>query len=160
MRVDLFVTSVFVVISILICVSALTIGILVIVRGIRRRIREAKIKGWLIIIAGFALGILIFCPSMGYLYTERLWFKEMGYTSVFWRMVNTPWSLFLKFGLIAGGFLAAKFFYLFLICFWFFSLGGSARGNLGEPGEMNKLSIFHFFRFRPRLALDALVFGL
>ena len=116
MRVDLFVTSVFLVISILICVGALTMGILLIVRGIRRRIKEAKVKGWLIIIAGFALGILIFCPSMGYMYTERLWFKEMGYTSVFWRMVNTPWSLFLKFGLIAGGFLTVNFILVQRLC--------------------------------------------
>ena len=116
MRVDLFLTSVFVIISILTWIGALVMGILLIVRGIRRKIRKAKVKGWLIIIAGFVLGILIFCPSMGYLYTERLWFKEMGYTPVFWKMVNTPWSLFLKFGLIAGAFLAVNFILVQRLC--------------------------------------------
>lgn len=109
MRVDIFLTSVLFIISALIILGSLTMGILVIVRGFRRKIRESKIKGLLIIIAGLILGSLMFLPSMGYLYTERLWFNEMGYTATFWKMLNAPWKLFFKYGLIAGAFLAANF---------------------------------------------------
>ena len=102
MRIDLFLTSLIFIIAILIWGFTLTTGILLIVRGIKRKIREAKIKGWLIIIVGLIFGSLMFWPSMGYLYTERLWFNEMGYTSIFWKMVDTPWKLFLKYGQLSG----------------------------------------------------------
>ncbi len=138
MRVDLFLTSLFVILSVLIWLGALTAGILMIVRGIRRKIREARIKGGLIIIAGLILGSLIFGPSMGYLYTERLWFNEMGYTSVFWKMVNTPWKLFLKYGLIAGGFLAANFFLTQWICPM---PGGLRRWATGKTGSVYQTMI-------------------
>ncbi|MFC1717528.1 UPF0182 family protein [Candidatus Poribacteria bacterium] len=132
MRVDLFVTSLFVVIAVIIWVGALTTGILMIVRGIRKKIRETRIKGWLIIIAGLILGSLILGPSMGYLYTEGLWFREMGYTSVFWKMVNTPWKLLLKYGLIAGGFLTANFF----LAQWLCPIpGGFRRWATGKTGS-------------------------
>ena len=138
MRVDLFFTSLLVIVSILIWLGALTSGILLIVRGIRRRVRESRIKGGLIIIAGLILGSLIFGPSMGYLYTERLWFGEMGYTSVFWKMVNTPWKLFLKYGLIAGGFLTANF----LLAQWLCPIpGGFGRWAAGKTGSVYQTMI-------------------
>jgi uncharacterized membrane protein (UPF0182 family) len=133
MRTDLFLTSLFVIIAALIWIGALTMGVLMIVRGMRRKIREAKIKGWLMIIAGFILGSLIFLPSMGYLYTERLWFGEMGYTSVFWKMVNTPWSLLLKYGLTAGAFLTANFILAQRLCP---IPGGFRRWATGKTGSV------------------------
>jgi uncharacterized membrane protein (UPF0182 family) len=138
MRIDLFLASLLVVISALIWVGALAIGIMLIVRGTRRRIREAKVKGWLMIIAGGILGSLMFWPSMGYMYIERLWFKQMGYTSVFWRMTNTPWALFLKYGLIAAGFLTANFILAQRLCP---IPGGFQRWATGKTGSVYRTMI-------------------
>lgn len=138
MRADLFLASLLVLVSVLIWVSALTAGALLIVRGIRRKIREAKIKGLLIIIAGLILGSMIFGPSLGYIYTERLWFKEMGYTSVFWKMVNTPWKLFFKYGLIAGGFLTINFIIAQQLCP---IPGGFRRWATGKTGSVYQTMI-------------------
>ncbi len=133
MRIDLFLASLLVIISILIWVGALAIGVLLIVRGVRRKIREAKIKGWLLIITGFIFGSLIFWPSMGYMYIERLWFKQMGYTSVFWKMTNTPWLLFLKYGLTAAAFLTVNFILAQRLCP---IPGGFRRWATGKTGSV------------------------
>jgi len=133
MRVDIFLTSLLLIVSVIIWLGALTTGILLIVRGVRRKIREAKIKGWLIIVFGSILGSLLFLPSMGYIYTERLWFKEMGHTSVFWKMLNTPWQLFFKYGLIAGAFLAANFILAQYLCP---IPGGFRRWAAGKTGSI------------------------
>ena len=138
MRIDLFLASLLMIISILVWLGTLTTGILLIMRGIRRKLREAKVKGWLVIIVGFILSSLIFWPSMAYMYIERLWFKEMGYTSVFWKMTNTPWLLFLKYGLIAAGFLTANFILAQRLCP---IPGGFQRWATGKTGSVYQTMI-------------------
>ena len=133
MRIDLFLVSLLAIISILIWLGALTMGVLLVVRGIRRRIKETKAKGWLMIILGCLLGSLIFWPSMAYLYVEQLWFQEMGYASVFWKMTNSPWLLFLKYGLIAAGFLTANFILAQQLCP---IPGGFRRWATGKTGSV------------------------
>ena len=132
MRHDLFLASSLVVISTVIWLGALTIGILMVVRGVRRKFREAKVKGWIMIIVGSVFGSLIFLPSMAYMYIELLWFQQMDYSSVFWRMVNTPWTLFFKYGLIAAGFLTGNFILAQRLCP---IPGGFQRWAMGKTGS-------------------------
>lgn len=133
MRIDLFLTSLVVIVAVLIWLGALTIGILLIVRGIKRRNREAKVKGLITIILGTITSSLIFWPSMGYMYIERLWFNQMGYTSVFWKMTYSPWLLFLKYGLIAAVFLTVNFILAQFLCP---IPGGFRRWPSGKTGSV------------------------
>ncbi len=133
MRIDLFLTSLVVIVAVLIWLGALTIGILLIVRGIKRRNREARVKGLITIILGTIISSLIFWPSMGYMYIERLWFNQMGYTSVFWKMIYSPWLLFLKYGLIAAIFLTVNFVLAQFLCP---IPGGFRRWASGKTGSV------------------------
>jgi len=142
MRIDIFLTSLAMIAAIIIWLVSLTLGILMIVRGVKRRNKEAKIKGWITIILGIIIGSLIFWPSMGYLYIERLWFKQMGYTSVFWKMTYSPWLLFLKYATIAGMFLAANF----MISQWLCPIpGGFRRWATGKTGSVYYTMIVMIF---------------
>jgi uncharacterized membrane protein (UPF0182 family) len=138
MRVDLFVASLLVIISVLIWSATLIMGALLIVRGMQRKIREAKVKGLFVIIAGSIVSPLILLPSMAYLYVEGLWFNEMGYSSVFWKMTGSPWLLFLKYGLIAAGFLTANFILAQRLCP---IPGGFRRWATGKTGSVYKTMI-------------------
>jgi uncharacterized membrane protein (UPF0182 family) len=138
MRVDLFLASLLVIISGLIWSATLIMGALLIVRGIRRKIREAKVKGLFVIILGSIVSLLILLPSIAYLYVEGLWFNEMGYSSVFWKMTGSPWLLLLKYGLIAAGFLAANFILAQRLCP---IPGGFRRWATGKTGSVYKTMI-------------------
>ncbi|MBD3184462.1 hypothetical protein GF312_19420 [Candidatus Poribacteria bacterium] len=133
MRADLFLASLLLILSVLIISSALGFGIYFIVNGYRRKLKETRIKGWLIIIFGGVPGFLVFWPSLAYMYVEGLWFGEMGYSSVFWKMVNTPWWLFFKYGMIAAAFLSANFILAQRLCP---IPGGFKRWATGKTGSV------------------------
>jgi hypothetical protein len=133
MRTDLFLASLIFVISILVWLGTLTPGIILIIRGRKRKSRESQVRGWIIIISGFVTGSVLFWPSMAYIYTERFWFRGMGFTSVFWKMVTGPWLLFLKYGLIAAIFLLANFLLAQRLCP---IPGGFRRWATGKTGSV------------------------
>ena len=138
MRVDLVLAFLLAVISVLIWAGALAMGVMLIARGIKRKIKVARIKGWFTIILGSIFSSLIFLPSVGYLYVERLWFGEMGYTSVFWKMTLSPWLLFLQYGLIATAFMTANFILAQKLCP---IPGGFRQWATGKTGSINKTMI-------------------
>lgn len=70
--------------------------------------RSAKV--WLTLIA---LGLLLFIilPTVVIFYTDWLWFGEVGYRSVFWKVVGTRWLMGGVFGLLTFLFVAGNGLY-------------------------------------------------
>lgn len=62
----------------------------------------------------------------------------MDYTSVFWKMTNTPWLLFLKYGLVAAAFLTANFILAQRLCP---IPGGFRRWATGKTGSVYSFMI-------------------
>ena len=68
------------------------------VRPLRKRSRKRR---WILAgVAAFIIIILIFLGRAIYLYTEWLWFGEVGYTGVFWKSLLTKVSLGLGAGAV------------------------------------------------------------
>ena len=50
----------------------------------RRRDRFAKLQAYLLWIFGGLVGVSMFYP-LSFLYTEHLWYENLGYEGIFWR---------------------------------------------------------------------------
>ncbi len=94
----------------------LTLGIRKFSFGRKKRIQGYKVSGIFYIALGTILSFTIFLPGFAYFYTEKLWYDEMGYTSVFWKMATSPWLLFLRFFIISGAFLSGNFILAAKLC--------------------------------------------
>ena len=71
------------------------------VRPLKRQKKGSWRRRWFWAITGLLiLFILVFLGRGIYLYTEWLWFGEVGYTSVFWKMLLTQAGLFLAAGAV------------------------------------------------------------
>lgn len=67
-------------------------------------------------IIGGLVSVGLFVPGVIKLYTENLWFSELGYDSVFWKIMKTHWGLFAKFTAVAAVFLGINYLVIDRIC--------------------------------------------
>jgi hypothetical protein len=116
MHTGLFAAFIVLIISALIFLTFAVIGIILIVRGRKRRIKTTRVHGIFMIILGLIIGSVVFWPGFSYFYIELQWFKGLGYESLFWKLNNLPWFLFLRFGLMALAFMVANFFLAWRLC--------------------------------------------
>ena len=70
----------------------------------RRRDRFAKLQAYLLWIFGGLVGVSTFYP-LSFLYTEHLWYENLGYEGIFWRIHRIRWGFFLFCFIIAAGFM-------------------------------------------------------
>ena len=70
----------------------------------RRRDRFAKLQAYLLWIFGGLVGVSMFYP-LSFLYTEHLWYENLGYEGIFWRIHRIRWGFFLFCFIIAAGFM-------------------------------------------------------
>lgn len=70
----------------------------------RRRDRFAKLQAYLLWIFGGLVGVSMFYP-LSFLYTEHLWYENLGYEGIFWRIHRIRWGFFLFCFVIAAGFM-------------------------------------------------------
>ena len=70
----------------------------------RRRDRFAKLQAYLLWIFGGLVGVSMFYP-LSFLYTEHLWYENLGYEGIFWRIHRIRWGFFLLCFIIAAGFM-------------------------------------------------------
>lgn len=73
----------------------------------KMRGREVTIRKWgfgVWLALGGSVGLSLALWSLN-IYTEVLWFNNLGYTSVFWKMFSWQWGLFLVFGAVCYIFL-------------------------------------------------------
>jgi uncharacterized membrane protein (UPF0182 family) len=138
MHKGLFIASIVLIIAVLIFLFFATIGVMMIIRGRKRRVKEARVRGIFMIIIGLISGSIVFWPGFSYFYTEMLWFKNIGYEQLFWKLNNLPWILFLRFFLIAFGFMLINFFIAWKFC----PIPGSfQRWGSGRTNTVNRLLI-------------------
>lgn len=69
-----------------------------------RRNRFAKLQAYLLWIFGGLVGVSMFYP-LSFLYTEHLWYENLGYEGIFWRIHRIRWGFFLFCFIIAAGFM-------------------------------------------------------
>ncbi len=69
-----------------------------------RRDRFAKLQAYLLWIFGGLVGVSMFYP-LSFLYTEHLWYENLGYEGIFWRIHRIRWGFFLFCFIIAAGFM-------------------------------------------------------
>ena len=108
MRTDIILWSLFIVIAFIIWAGGLFLGIRAYIRGRQTKIKQTRILGIVRIMLASLISFFLFIPGFAFLYTEFLWFNEMGYASVFWKMLLSPWFLFLRYALLAGAFLGGN----------------------------------------------------
>lgn len=138
MHTGLFIASIVLIIAALIFLTFAIIGILIIRQGIKRRIRAFRARGIFMILLGLAIALVVFWPGFSYFYIEFLWFKGMNYESLFWKLNNLPWILFVKFFLFALFFMFINFFIAWKIC----PIPGSfKRWGAGRTNTVNRLII-------------------
>jgi len=138
MHTGLFLATIVLIISALIFLLFAVIGIIMIVKGRKRHIKTHRMRGVFMIILGLIIGAVVSWPGISYFYIELLWFKGLGYESLFWKLNNLPWFLFLKFGLIALVFMFANFFLAWKFC----PIPGSfQRWGAGRTNIINRLII-------------------
>ena len=94
-----------IIVSFIIVTVCVIMGILMIRRGIITKNKELRIKSYFTILGGCVFSTGIFWPAVLYLYTEHLWYEQLTYDSVFWKIINTHWWIFFEFALIAVGFM-------------------------------------------------------
>ncbi|MGQ9607989.1 MAG: UPF0182 family protein [bacterium] len=111
-----FISSLFLILSFVVFFAFLAFGIRKISFGKKKRVEGYKVVGIFYVIIGTFISFVIFVPSFAYFYTEKLWYDEMGYTSVFWKMATSPWLLFLRFFIISGTFLSINFILASRLC--------------------------------------------
>ena len=85
-----------------------------------RRARALVITGVVLIVGFFLL------TAFASIYTDRLWFKEVGFTSVFSTLLWTRIGLFLVFGSIMAGVVAVNMYLAFRYRPLFRMSGGDA----------------------------------
>jgi len=90
--------------------------ILLLRRGVRRRNRVDKVKGYVLLGAGSFLSLIMALPSAAYLYTEELWYEHLGYSQVFWKLLMTRWKLFFLYGGMSACFMLLNLFIARAIC--------------------------------------------
>jgi len=104
-------------IAFIIGLSSIGTGIWMFREGKKTRNRKLQIRSYFILIIGIAINIGLFIPGFIRLYTENLWFGELGYDSVFWKILKVKWlTLFARFALIALIFLGINYFFIDRIC--------------------------------------------
>ena len=69
-----------------------------------RRDRYNKLQAYLLWAFGGLIGISTFYP-LSYLYTEHLWYENLGYADVFWGLHRIRWGFFALCFVIAAGFM-------------------------------------------------------
>ncbi|MBI1922628.1 UPF0182 family protein [Candidatus Poribacteria bacterium] len=97
-------------IGLIIAALALVAGILMYRHGKKTREPRLKVQAYGVWLGGGLIMSILFWPALVYLYTEHLWFEDVGYANVFWKLLKTRWGLFAKFGLVATGFMGANLF--------------------------------------------------
>jgi len=97
-------------IGLIIAVLALIAGILMYRHGKKTREPRLKVQAYGVWLGGGLIMSILFWPALVYLYTEHLWFEDVGYANVFWKILKMRWELFAKFGLVAIGFMGANLF--------------------------------------------------
>ena len=91
--------------SMLIVSVALIWGIFRYRRGdYRRRDRYSKLQAYLLWIFGGLVGMSMFYP-LSFLYTEHLWYENLGYEGIFWRLHRIRWGFFALCFIFAAGFM-------------------------------------------------------
>ena len=116
MHVGLFVSTIIMFLAIALFLLFAFIGVMMIINGIKRRIKATRVKGVFMIIIGLAIGCIVFWPGLSYFYIELLWFKSLGFEKMFWELNNLPWKLFAKFTLMAMVFMLTNFFIAWRLC--------------------------------------------
>ena len=70
----------------------------------RRRDRYSKLQAYLLWIFGGLVGVSTFYP-LSFLYTEHLWYENLGYEGIFWRLHRIRWGFFALCFVFAAGFM-------------------------------------------------------
>ena len=70
----------------------------------RRRDRYSKLQAYLLWIFGGLVGLSTFYP-LSFLYTEHLWYENLGYEGIFWRLHRIRWGFFALCFVFAAGFM-------------------------------------------------------
>lgn len=94
-------------ISAFLCTLTFVWGIFRYRKKARHRRGTAKLQAYLLWSLSGIIAVSSFVP-LAYLYTEYLWFENVGYTDVFWQRHKTRWGLFGLFFLVAIGFMNAN----------------------------------------------------
>jgi hypothetical protein len=102
--------------GILVELGALFGFVLLFRRGVKRRNRVDRVKGYILLGVGTFFALTLILPSTAYLYTEELWYAHLGYSQVFWKLLLTRWKLFFLYGSIAAGFMLVNLFIARAIC--------------------------------------------
>ena len=97
-------------------VLGLATGIWVFREARRIRSRKLTIRAYGLLIGGALLGAGLFWPAVAYLYTEHLWYQNIGLESVFWRIQNARWGLFARFAGLGAVFMFINFFIAERLC--------------------------------------------
>ena len=69
-----------------------------------RRDRYSKLQAYLLWIFGGLVGASMFYP-LSFLYTEHLWYENLGYEGIFWRLHRIRWGFFALCFIVAAGFM-------------------------------------------------------
>ncbi len=86
-------------------VLGIVLGIWLFLEARRTRSHKLTLRAYIVFIGGFLLCMGLFWPAVAYLYTEHLWYANIGFASVFWRILGTKWKIFLQSAGVAAGFL-------------------------------------------------------
>ena len=70
----------------------------------RRRDRYSKLQAYLLWRFGGLVGVSTFYP-LSFLYTEHLWYENLGYEGIFWRLHRIRWGFFALCFVFAAGFM-------------------------------------------------------
>jgi uncharacterized membrane protein (UPF0182 family) len=138
MHEGLFIASITMILAVILFLLFASIGIMMIIKGRKRRVKENRTKGILMILLGLVLGCLILWPGLSYFYIELLWFKSLGFETIFWELNNLPWILYVKFTLMALGFLLVNFIIAWKLC----PIPGSfQRWGAGRTSTINRVLV-------------------
>ena len=75
--------------------------------GYSRRSIHKRWQAYLLWILSGLIALSTFMP-LAYLYTEHLWFENVGYADVFWGLKKIRWGLFIGCFILAAGFMNAN----------------------------------------------------
>ncbi len=83
-----------------------------------KRIRSLKLRvqAHLLWCGVCLISAYLFFPEVAYLYTEHLWFEQVGYAHVFWGLLKGRWGLLIKFMAVAIVFIGMNSFVGHRLC--------------------------------------------
>ena len=97
-------------------VISIAIAVLMLLQAKRVRSFKLRLQAHLLWSGMCSISAYLFLPAIAYLYTEHLWFQDVGYSNIFWGLLKGRWGLFLKFVAIASVFIGMNFFIGHRIC--------------------------------------------